>query len=76
VSQPTLRRVPVTFVPAYLAVNVPTMLEMLGLNDGRAERDQKRALAKILTQKKLNDKWLPGRVFPLRELEKALTPKN
>jgi hypothetical protein len=66
----TQQSIPVAFVPAYLAVNEATAIEMLGLNDGRSERAQKDAFKRIRDIYEI--KALPGFVFSLRQLERAM----
>lgn len=59
------------FVPGWLAVSEPQLIEMLGLNDGsRTVRAQKDAVYRIMQQHQI--KWLPGRVAPLRKIQLAL----
>ena len=69
-SQP--RSIPITFVPDHLALNEGQLFEVLGLNDGRSELAKKKALQRTVAKLELDDKWLPGRTMPLRQLEKAL----
>lgn len=63
-------QIPVHFVPGHLAVNERQLWEMLGLNDGRSEAAKKMAVYRFLARHDI--KPLPGRVFPLRKIEKAI----
>ena len=66
------RNIPITFVPDHLALNEGQLFEVLGLNDGRSELAKKKALQRTVAKLEMDDKWLPGRTMPLRQLEKAL----
>jgi hypothetical protein len=62
--------IPVSFVPAHLAVNESQVFEILGLNDGRSDAAKKKAFKKF---RDLHDiKALPGFVFSLRKIQKAI----
>ncbi len=67
------RNIPITFVPDHLALNESQLFEVLGLNDGRSEQAKKKALQRTVARLELEKKWLPGRMMPLRQLEKALS---
>ena len=66
------RNIPITFVPDHLALNECQLFEVLGLNDGRSEQAKKKALQRTVARLALENKWVPGRMMPLRPLEKAL----
>jgi hypothetical protein len=66
------RAIPIAFVPDHLALNEGQLFEVLGLNDGRTVAAKKKALQRTVAKLELDDKWLPGRMMPLRHLEKAL----
>jgi hypothetical protein len=63
--------IPVYFVPGHLAVNEAQAHEILGLNDGRTETAKKKAFYKFCQQHDIRP--LPGRVFPLKKIEQAVS---
>jgi len=65
----TLRSIPVHFIPGHLAVNEGQLFAMLGLDDGRSERAKKKSVYRFLARHDI--RRLPGRVFPLRQIEAA-----
>jgi len=64
------KRIPISFAPARLAVNEEQLFELLGLNDGRSIQAKKKAVYRFLAIHGI--KPLPGRVFPLRQIEEAV----
>lgn len=64
------KTIPVQWVSTQLAINERQAFTMLGLDDDRPERAKKDAFYKIRKQHGIPT--LPGGVFPLAKLEKAL----
>ncbi len=63
-------RIPVYFIASPAAVNDSALISMLGLDDGRTPRAAKVAAYKF---RRLNNiKTLPGGVYSVRAVERAL----